>query len=165
MATVAGIFDNPLNANQAITDLLEIGIGRDDVSLMMSDKTRDRFNAVAGSESSRVLSDTTTGSISGGILGALLAGLTAIGTLSIPGIGLLVFGPLIAISAGLGVGVVTGGVVGALVAAGLNQVDASKHADALKAGKAVLVIHNIPDEEVTSIRSILSELADSTKAA
>jgi hypothetical protein len=165
MATVAGVFHNPLQANQAIVSLLELGIDRDDITLLMSDKTRDHFKSAGNDSHDRVAHGTTVGSVTGGVLGALLAGLTAVGGVAIPGAGLLVVGPLVAIATGVGAGAVAGGVVGLLISAGINQADAENFAAAIKAGKAVVLVHGLGDEDISSVRSILSEIASSTRAA
>ncbi|MDP9128341.1 MAG: hypothetical protein M3N08_08810, partial [Pseudomonadota bacterium] len=146
MATVAGVFDNALEANQAITELLETGIARDNISLLMSDKTRTKFFPASDDANDRLVKDAAAGSAAGGAFGALLAGLTAVGSVAIPGAGLLVVGPLMAVLAGAGTGAIAGGLIGAFTAAGLSQADSDKYGAAIKAGKAVVLVHDIDKE-------------------
>lgn len=58
----------------------------------------------------------------GGAVGAALAAIAAVGTsLAIPGLGLVVAGPLAAALAGAGAGGATGGLLGALIGAGIPE--------------------------------------------
>src|ERR1700760_720882 len=127
MANIVGIFDNAVLANQTIADLLSIGLTKDDISLVMSDKAKNNFSAATKDTGDRAVVDSAIGAGTGGVIGALLAGLTMAGAVVIPGVSLLVVGPLVAALTGAGAGAAVGGLTGALAAAGISAVEASKY--------------------------------------
>jgi hypothetical protein len=43
MNTVAGIFDSSIEADNAVSELLNAGFIKDEISLIMSEQTRDRL--------------------------------------------------------------------------------------------------------------------------
>jgi|GEM_PF-949812 len=114
-------------AATAVERLHGLGYGSDDISVMMSDKTRERaFGEMVKAKSSEGLA---TGATIGGVLGAIVAGLTATGAVVTTG-GLaapLVVGPLAAALAGLGVGAAGGGIVGSLVGLGIGEKKAKEY--------------------------------------
>jgi predicted phage tail protein len=166
MTQVAGTFDNAAAANQAIASLLTAGLTKDDISLIMSDKAKRNFSAASKDTGDRTVVDTAIGAGTGGVLGALLAGLTATGAVLIPGAQLLVVGPLVSILAGVGTGAAVGGLAGALSAVGISAAESSRYVDEIKAGKAVVLAHTKDDEQARLVRSVLmSEGADEIKAA
>ena len=78
------------------------------------------------------------GSAIGGI-GAALAAIFAVGTaVAIPGLGLVVAGPIAAALAGAGAGGATGGLIGALIGAGMPEGRAAEYERGIKAGGIVL---------------------------
>ena len=86
-------------ASAAVDRLHGLGYGRDDISVMMDDKTREKaFSALVSAKGSEGLA---AGATIGGVLGAIVAGLTATGSVAaIAGTGglatPLVVGPLAA---------------------------------------------------------------------
>ena len=113
-AMVTGLFKDRASAECAYRALSARGYDRDDVNVLMSDQTRDKyFSSDAASETelgNKALEGAGTGAAIGGTVGATLAAIAAIGTsLVLPGIGLVVAGPLAAALAGAGAGGATGG--------------------------------------------------------
>jgi hypothetical protein len=94
-------------ATAAVDRLHNLGYGRDEISVMMDDKTRERaFSSMVNAKGSEGVA---AGATIGGVLGAIVAGLTASGSVAaIAGTGglatPLVVGPLAAALAGLGAG-------------------------------------------------------------
>jgi hypothetical protein len=111
-------------ASAAVERLHGLGYGRDDISVMMDDKTREKaFSAVVNAKGSEGVA---AGATIGGVLGAIVAGLTATGSVvAIAGTGglatPLVVGPLAAALAGLGAGAAGGGIVGGLIGVGIGE--------------------------------------------
>ncbi|MBV8531599.1 MAG: hypothetical protein JO104_09800, partial [Candidatus Eremiobacteraeota bacterium] len=67
-------------ASAAVDRLHGLGYGRDDISVMMDDKTREKaFAALASAKGSEGLA---VGATAGGVLGAIVAGLTATGSVA-----------------------------------------------------------------------------------
>lgn len=160
MTEIVGIFESPEQANRVIADLLSAGLTKGDISLIMSDKGRERFSAATENTNDRIVKDAAIGATTGGVLTALLLGLTTASVIAVPGMALLVGGPLIAAIEGLGAGAAIGGLAGALSAIGIKAAEASKYEDAVKAGHAVVVVHT--DDEV---KEALARTALQTTAA
>jgi hypothetical protein len=161
---VSGIFASTTQLNQAMDSLDRIGLGND-ISLLMSEETRSYYgdtwqDEIRGSEgfehTSKMPEGTATGGLTGGILGAIIGGLTLVGSVLIPGSGLLVAGPLVGALTGGAIGVATGGFLGALVGAGIPEVEAKFYEESLKKeGNALLVAH-IPKDMVKEVKAIFN---------
>ena len=68
-------------------------------------------------------------------MGATLAAIAAIGTtLALPGLGLLIAGPIAAGLAGAGAGGATGGLIGGLIGAGIPEERVKKYEEGIKQG-------------------------------
>jgi hypothetical protein len=111
---------------------------------MMSDQTRDSW--FSGDDDSalgsKAMEGAGTGSAIGGTLGAIIAGIAAIGTsVLIPGLGLVVAGPLAAALAGAGAGGLTGGLIGALVGSGIPEDRAREYEEGIKSGGLVMGVN------------------------
>jgi hypothetical protein len=79
------------------------------------------------------------GSAIGGAVGAIAGVVAAIGTsLVIPGLGLIVAGPIAAGLAGAGAGGITGGIIGALVGSGIPEERARLYESGVKKGNIVM---------------------------
>ena len=101
---VTGLFRDRESAERAYSSIVDRGYGQDDVNLVMSDETRKKHFAADGRETelgSKALEGAGTGAAIGGAVGATLAAIAAIGTtLALPGLGLLIAGPIAAGLAG-----------------------------------------------------------------
>jgi len=109
----------------------------------MSDETRNKYwgdNDDADSElGTKAAEGTGYGGAIGGTLGAIIGGISAIGTnLVLPGLGLVVWGPIAAALAGAGAGGLTGGLVGALIGWGIPEDRAQAYETGIKNGGTVL---------------------------
>lgn len=141
MITIAGIFDSDIVADKAVSELLSDGFVRDDISLIMSDQTRDRLFSSTDDEANRAAKGAVAGAAVGGTLGAIVAGLTAAGAIMTSGGALLVAGPIVAALSGAGAGGVVGGFAGALIRAGFAADEANRYEEEIKRGKAVVIVH------------------------
>lgn len=148
---VTGLFRNRDDAERAYQALASRGYSRDDVNLMMSDEARRRHFTDADSElGDKALQGAGVGSAIGGTVGAVVAAIAAIGTsLVLPGLGLVVAGPLAAALAGAGAGGLTGGLVGALVGAGIPEDRARVYETGIKEGGIVMGVHPRSPEDAT----------------
>ena len=131
---VTGLFHDRDSAEHAYSTVTERGYHRDDVNLVMSDDTRLRHfpedSELVTELGSKAAEGAGIGGAIGGTIGAIAAAVAAIGTtLVLPGIGLVVAGPLAAAIAGAGAGSVTGGMVGALIGWGIPE-ERVKHYEA-----------------------------------
>jgi uncharacterized protein YjbJ (UPF0337 family) len=142
---VTGLYDNPEHAGRAYHDLTnKHGYQADDISVVMSDETRQRhFGDVKPWTEFKTGSKAAEGAGVGGAagmgvgaaLGALLAAATSI---VIPGIGLVVAGPLAGAIAGAGAGGAAGTLVGALIGAGIPEERAVVYDRGIREGGIVL---------------------------
>ena len=149
---VTGLFRDRDSAERAYQSVTTRGYGKDDVNLLMSDETRKKYfsdGKVRETElGSKALEGAGTGAAIGGTVGATLAAIAAIGTqLVLPGLGLIVAGPLAAALAGAGAGGATGGLVGALIGAGIPEERARVYESGLKEGGIVLGVNPRTDED------------------
>lgn len=148
---VSGLFRDRESAERAYSSLHNRGYTTDDVNLMMSDETRSRHfgEDTADTElGSKALEGAGVGSAIGGTLGAIIGGIAAIGTsVALPGLGLIVAGPLAAALAGAGAGGLTGGLLGALVGSGIPDEHAAEYESGIKNGGIYMGVNPRSDED------------------
>ena len=146
---MTGLFRDRESAEGAYRSLTNRGYGKDDVNLIMSDDTRKKYFTKGETElGTKAWEDAGKGAAIGGAVGATLAALAAIGTtLALPGLGLLIAGPIAAAFAGAGAGALTGGLIGALVGHGIPEEHAKLYESDLKSGGIILGVspHNDAD--------------------
>lgn len=125
---VTGLYSTPESANRAYEGLTtKHGYQPSDINVVMSDETRKRHfgDVTPGTElqqGTKAAEGLGKGAAIGGGVGAALAAVFAVGSsVVIPGLGLVVAGPIAAALAGAGAGGVTGGLIGALVGAGIPE--------------------------------------------
>ncbi|MGI8898472.1 MAG: hypothetical protein ACR2IB_08775 [Pyrinomonadaceae bacterium] len=140
---LTGLFRDRESAERAYKGMSERGYGKDDVNLLMSEDTRKKHFSDKDTElGSKAWEGAGKGAAIGGGVGATLAAIAAIGTtLALPGIGLLIAGPIAAALAGGGAGALTGGLVGALVGAGIPEEHAKHYEKGLKEGGIVMGVN------------------------
>lgn len=138
---LTGMFTDKESSESAYKSLRDRGYTDDEINVMMSDETRKKYYGDGETESelgSKAAEGTGIGGAIGGTLGAVIAGIAAIGTnLVLPGLGLVVWGPLAAALAGAGAGAATGGLVGALIGAGIPEDRAVVYEEGIKNGGTV----------------------------
>ncbi len=153
---VSGIFNNRRDLEELVSNLETRGVADEDISILMSENTRDQF--FASKESSKAPEGATIGGISGGLLGAIAGGLTIVGSVLIPGVGLLAAGPLVGAIVGGAAGVATGGLIGGLVGAGIPEHEAKFYENALKEEGNTLVVAHVLRDHAKEIRALFERL-------
>jgi uncharacterized protein YjbJ (UPF0337 family) len=149
---MTGLFRDRESAERAYGSLQSRGYGKDDVNVLMSDETRKRHfggdTAKHTELGDKALEGAGVGSAIGGTVGAVLAAIAAIGTsVALPGLGLIVAGPIAAALAGAGAGGLTGGLVGALVGSGIPEERAVEYEKGVKEGGIVMGVNPRTDED------------------
>ena len=147
---VTGLFRDRESAERAYGSLSERGYGKDDVDLLMSDDTRNKYFADDDDTElgTKAWEGAGKGAAIGGGVGATLAAIAAIGTtLALPGLGLLIAGPIAAALAGAGAGAATGGLIGALVGHGIPEEQAKYYDKGLREGGIVMGVQPRNDED------------------
>ena len=148
---LTGMFRDRDSTESAYRSLRDRGYSDDDINVMMTDDTRDKYyknSDVIPDDDTKALEGAGTGGAIGGALGAIIGGIAAIGTnLIIPGVGLVVWGPIAAALAGAGAGGLTGGLVGALVGWGIPEEHAKEYEEGIRKGGTVLGVTPRSDED------------------
>lgn len=152
---LTGMFANRESTENAYDTLHKRGYTTDDINLVMSDETRKKHFSKGETEiGSKAMEGAGTGSAIGGVVGAAVGVIAAIGTsVLIPGLGLIVAGPLAAGLAGAGAGGITGGLIGALVGSGIPEERAKLYESGVKDGKIVMGVHPHNDEDAKYFES------------
>lgn len=142
---VTSLYRSPESANRAYQGLTQThGYKADDIDVLMSDETRNKHfgDVKPGTELSggtKAAEGFGKGSAIGGGVGAALAAIFAIGaSVIVPGLGLVVAGPIATALMGAGAGAATGGVIGALIGAGIPEDRAAAYDRGLKEGGIVI---------------------------
>ncbi|HXC71843.1 MAG TPA: hypothetical protein VN644_17795 [Pyrinomonadaceae bacterium] len=154
---VTALFTSKVAAESAVDALLKRGFSRDDISVLMSDATRSKEFAIQ--TRTHAADGLGIGAAAGGAVGAVLAAIAAVGTtLFLPGINLVIAGPIAAALAGAGAGGAAGGVIGALVGAGIPEYRAKVYEAGIKGGGILIGVEARSDEEVDRLEDLLNEL-------
>ena len=149
---VTGTFTDRDSAERAYNLMLSRGYSVKEINLMMSDETRRQYfsdeTATDSELGNKAMESAGVGGAIGVTAGAILATVAAIGTtIIIPGLGLVIAGPIATALAGAGAGGLTGGIIGALIGWGLPEERAKLYESDLKDGGIVLGVipHNDDD--------------------
>jgi hypothetical protein len=142
---VSAVFRDRFQSIEAYDWLKSRGYANTEISVLMSDATRAKYYNEDPKDASpiKVGSEAVEGMGVGGaigtVVGASLAAFAAIGTsLVVPGLGLVVAGPIVAALTGAGAGAVTGGLIGGLVGLGIPESNAKAYEEALRDGGVVI---------------------------
>jgi len=147
---MTGLFRDREAAERAYGCLTNRGYAGSDVSLLMTDETRQRcfprteeHTTELGSKAAK---GAGVGAVAGGGLGALLVGLAAAG-FAVPGLPIIAMGPLAAAFAGGATGGTLGAIVGALVGAGIPEERAKLYDKGIEEGGIVIGVIPRSDED------------------
>jgi hypothetical protein len=149
---LTGMFRDRQSTENAYNALHERGYAKDDINLVMSDDTRKAHYGDDVADQTEIGTKAAEhagkGSAIGGTLGAIAGVVAAIGTsVVIPGLGLLIAGPIAAGLAGAGAGGLAGGIIGALVGSGIPEARAKLYESGIKEGNVVISVTPKNDED------------------
>lgn len=148
---LTGMFSDRESSENAYNALQERGYEKDDINLVMSEDTRKNHFTDEVEETeigTKAAESAGKGSAIGGTIGAIAGVVAAIGTtLAIPGLGIVIAGPIAAGLAGAGAGGITGGIVGALVGSGIPEARAKLYEDGIKEGNIVIGVQPRNDDD------------------
>jgi hypothetical protein len=153
MNIVTATFKDRAASQIALDNLERLGIRGDQISLVMTDETRR--NHFKLDEDTKADEGAISGAALGGIAGVLLSMLTTAGVMMIPGLNLVVAGPIVAALAGLGGGAVTGGIIGGLVGAGIPEHEAKIYESEIRNGGVLIAVEAIDDVQKDKIKTAL----------
>ena len=148
---VTGLFPDREAAEAAYNAAHTRGYTTDDVNLVMSDDTRTRHfgdQTVETELGNKAAKGAGIGGAIGGTVGAIAAAIAAVGTtLALPGLGIVVAGPLAAAAAGAGAGAAGGGLIGALIGWSMPEERVKEYEEGIKQGGILMGVHARSDEE------------------
>ncbi|GAB3305167.1 hypothetical protein ACFQT0_23345 [Hymenobacter humi] len=148
---MTGMFRDRQSAEKAYQSLSSRGYGKEDVNVLMSDETRKTHfgdHTAHTDLGDKAMEGAGVGSAIGGTAGAIIGAIAAIGTsVALPGLGLIIAGPLAAALAGAGAGGLTGGLVGALVGSGIPEEHAAEYERGIKEGGIVMGVKPRNEED------------------
>lgn len=153
---MTGLFPDRDSAERAYQGVLDRGYSRDEVNLLMSEETRRRHFGSGASEAGGPGIETGTkaaegagiGAGIGGTVGAIAAAVAAVGTsLSVPGLGLVIAGPVAAALAGAGAGGAAGGLIGAMIGWGIPEERVKRYESGLREGGILMGVSPRNDED------------------
>lgn len=154
---VTGLFRDRESAERGYSALTERGYDPKDVNLMMSDDTRKRYfsgEAAPSELGNKAAEGAGVGGAIGGTLGAIAAAIAAVGTsIAIPGLGLVIAGPVAAALAGAGAGAATGGIVGALVGWNIPEERVKRYDEGIRQGGILMGIKPRTEEDAAALQS------------
>ena len=152
---MTGLFPDRDSAEKGYQALSERGYSKDDINVVMSDDTKKRHFTNAGMETelgNKAAEGAGVGGAIGGTVGAIAATIAAIGTsIAIPGLGLVVAGPLAAALAGAGAGAATGGIVGALVGWNMPEERVKEYDEGIRNGGILMGVRPRNDDDVAHL--------------
>ncbi len=149
---ITGLFDTEEAAENAVSQLKQVGYGQNEISIVMRDrKAAQNFAQDTGS---RTMSSIGEGGVIGGVIGGVLGGLLAVGSVTIPGVALIAAGPIAAMFAGAGAGGLAGGLIGWLANVGVPSDVAPYYERGLQEGGIVVAVAAHPGDEAR-VRQIL----------
>jgi len=139
---VTGLFTDRESAESAYRSLRLRGYTDSEINVLMSDDTRQKYYAKEpGTEviGTKAGEGAGLGGAIGGTLGAIIGGVLGVGAnFVIPGLGIVLWGPIAAALAGAGAGGFTGGLVGALAGWGMPEERAKVYETGIKEGGTVI---------------------------
>jgi len=159
-ATVTAVFRNRFDASAAYDYVMGKGYTRDEVNVMMSNSTKEAFEHEGKHDvGSMATEGVAAGGAIGTAVGAAAAAIAAIGTtIALPGLGIIVAGPILAALAGGGAGAVTGGLLGGLIGLGIPESNAKAYESALKEGGVVIGVQCRSSEDCGDVKKRFEEL-------
>lgn len=150
---VTGLFEDKESAEAVYNSLRSRGYNDGEINVIMSDATRDKYFRTHPL-GTKAAEGTAVGGLVGGTLGAIVGGIVAIGTnLWLPGLGLIVAGPIAGALAGAGAGGAVGGLVGALVGWGIPEERAKVYAEGIKGGGTVIGVRPRTPEDAEALHN------------
>lgn len=156
---VTGLFPDRASAEAAYGAAHDRGYTKDDLNMVMSDETRDRHfsGTTAGKETelgNKAAEGAGIGGAIGGTIGAVVAAIAAVGTsLVLPGLGLVIAGPIAAGLAGAGAGAAGGGLIGALVGWNMPEERVKEYEEGIKKGGILMGLRAKNDDDAAHLET------------
>ena len=152
---VTSTFKTRAAAEVALQRLENLGIRDNQVSVIVSENTRDTaFNLERGNKSDKGIA---WGGVAGGLAGAVLGALLTAGAVAVPAAGIVISGWLVSGAAGAGAGALTGGFLGGLIGTAVPEFEAELYEGAVKDGAILLAVRADDSDQAKLIKSMLQD--------
>lgn len=154
---LTGLFPDRASAERAYQHTVDRGYKQDDVNLAMSEETRKRhFSGAEGGRETelgtKAAEGAGIGAGIGGAVGAMAAAVAAVGTsIALPGLGLVIAGPVAAALAGAGAGGAAGGLVGALIGWNIPEERIKEYEQGIRQGGILMGVRPRDDGDAAEL--------------
>ena len=144
MANIAGVFDRLADAKRAVSELLDAGFRKENVSLIVSRRDRRKVSSFfTDTTRLHILKSGLTGAAAGGVLGLVAANVASVQDVTAPG-GVVMTGYIVAAA----FAAVAGGLSAALIASGFVVDKAKDYAEEVRRGKSVVIVNAIDERAI-----------------
>lgn len=152
---VTATFKTHEEAEDALRKLELLEVRDSQISVVLTDEARKgTFNLETNS---KVDEGMAGGATFGGIVGAVFGALAAAGTLAVPGLNLVVTGPLVGALAGLAAGATAGSLVGGLIGMGIPEHEAKIYETEVKNGAILVAIKAKDGDQKKQIKDAMKQ--------
>jgi uncharacterized membrane protein len=149
---IVGVFESREYAEKAAKQIENQGMSIEDLSIVAKHDDNHEAGVPAEVDGRPRNDNISDGVIGGGIVGGIAGLLLGMGTIAIPGLGIIAAaGPI----AGMLSGVVTGGIVGGLIDLGIPEEESRRYESDIKEGK-ILLSMRAEDDRIDQLESILT---------
>lgn len=156
---LTGMFKDRNSFENAYKHTLDKGYQPNDINILMTNETKRKYfsdnphlenvEVVKGTKAAEGLA---IGGAVGGTVVGVAAAIAAIGTaVAIPGLGIIVAGPLAAGLAGAGAGSIAGGLVGTLIGLGIPEELVKEYEAGLKSGRIVMDVRSKSEKDAEAL--------------
>ena len=145
------LFDNNESAEKAYDEAIAKGYKAEEINVLMSEASKKKYydSPLVTEQGDKSMDGLGIGGATGGAIGGIIAAIAAIGTsIVIPGLGLVIAGPLAAGLAGAGAGSIAGGLIGSLIGWGIPEDRARVYEKGLQSGGIVLGVNEHPQRPI-----------------
>ncbi|MFN6485336.1 MULTISPECIES: hypothetical protein [unclassified Nostoc] len=157
-----GVFTHRIDAERAIHELRDAGLGMEKVSVLVQNSDRNHDigdNQVQEGADDKTDEGATVGGLSGGAVGGLTGLLVGLGTLAIPGVGPIMLAgaaatALVTTLVGASIGAATGTFAGALVGWGMSSEQARAYNERVEDGHYLIIV-DCTSLEIAKVEAIL----------
>ncbi len=159
---LTGLFRDRDSAERAYQSISDRGYSRDDVNLVMSDDTRKRHFSGTTARPARPSSAPRPPKARASAARSAAAWARSprrsprsARRSHLPGLGLVIAGPLAAAIAGAGAGAATGGIVGALIGWGIPEERVKEYDKGIREGGILMAVRPRNDEDASYLRELV----------